>query len=1193
MKRSESDRLFEHAQTVIPGGVNSPVRAFRSVGLKPLFITKAQGAYIHDADGNAYLDYVGSWGPMILGHAHPAVVEAVRQAAGKGLSYGAPTEAEILLAEKVISAYPSVEMIRMVNSGTEATMSAVRVARAYTGRDKIIKFTGHYHGHADYLLVKAGSGATTLGIPNSAGVPQSFSEHTLLCEFNDFDTIIQITQEEYPGEIACIILEPFAGNMGFVPPVQDFLKKLRALCDREGIILIFDEVMTGFRVAKGGAQEVFSVIPDMTTFGKIIGGGMPVGAYGGKKEIMSMVAPLGSVYQAGTLSGNPLAMAAGLATLNELFKPGMYDELARTTGRLTEGIRTIAQKTGTPMTVDHCGSMFGFFFSGSPIHSYEQALACDTARFNRFFAKMLEEEIYLAPSAFEAGFVSLAHTTEDIDKTLSAFENILRFMAYQVLARKLRPTKFSELIGQEFIARALQNSIRREQAAHAFLFIGSRGVGKTSCARILTKALNCTQIQDGEPCNTCETCREINAGNASDVYEIDAASNRGIEHIRDLRENARYMPVKYRYKVYIIDEAHMLTLESFNALLKTLEEPPPHVKFILATTDAHKIPRTVFSRCQHFDFRRIPTERMKLYLENICKESQVHISGRILHMIAVNSMGGLRDALTSLEMVFNFADSSSNDNEIISLLGWSDPDEITGIIEAAAEKDGNKALEVLHGMTSRGLSLNQILSDLLILIKNLTQFKEFPPKIFPDTVFDRERFNALLDKVSVSELIQYFNILLECELVMRKSSYAMVCMEIAVLKICRAERLTGLNEIVSFIRQYDAKALNIPFKPLSDTSAHPGSSGGKHKRDDEEANSVSDDRHPFAGNQSVADSKQTDTFRSSADAETEKKNPEAASHTVNSATPKNTTATPVKDSRQYSTYRASASGTTQDTQHLPSVKESTENTVQKSSPNIDPGANLIHKEHPADNRYTHSADDSERFAPADAYTENNPDDFPAAEREAPPASFQSPSNNTNHLYAPVQSQSTLPDKTNEAHPVKKNSPQREEDTEYIPASVREEALYKSGYPDELMKAVFEEEKLSACEQRWIEFISYCYRHFFADKEHFILRGFLKYVVPLDQTEDSFTIGITSDTFFNDRAPEVQQKITDWLSKFLGHPVKILTRPHPPEDGLSAERFEQKLKSKAYQAVLENVYEMPAVKMLTRIFPDTAITIQPQ
>jgi glutamate-1-semialdehyde 2,1-aminomutase len=416
--------LFQEAQRYIPGGVNSPVRAFRSVGGEPVFIRKASGAYIWGEDDRRYIDYVGSWGPMILGHAHPAVIEAVREAALSGLSFGAPTAVETELAKRVCSIVPSIELVRFVSSGTEATMSAIRLARGYTGRDRIVKFEGCYHGHSDSLLVKAGSGALTLGVPTSPGVPAAFAELTITLTYNDLDEVERVFSE-IGAEIAAIIVEPIAGNMNMVPPAEGFLEGLREVCNRHGSVLIFDEVMTGFRVARGGVQEVAGVKPDLTTLGKIIGGGMPVGAFGGRREIMEHVAPLGPVYQAGTLSGNPVAMRAGLATLDRL-EPALYEALGARTGRLVTGLESAAADAGVPFSTNHLGGMFGFFFTGDgPVRTYQQVTSCDPARFKAFFHGMLAEGVYLAPSSFEAGFVSAAHTDEDIDATVEAARRVM------------------------------------------------------------------------------------------------------------------------------------------------------------------------------------------------------------------------------------------------------------------------------------------------------------------------------------------------------------------------------------------------------------------------------------------------------------------------------------------------------------------------------------------------------------------------------------------------------------------------------------------------------------------------------------------------------------------------------------------------------------------------------------------------
>lgn len=414
-----SDELFEIARRYIPGGVNSPVRAFKAVGGSPIFIERAQGSKICDVDGKEYIDYVSSWGPMVLGHAHPRVMEALAFGLKRGISYGAPTQLEVDLAKMIVEAVPSMELVRMVNSGTEATMSAIRVARGYTGRDKIIKFEGCYHGHGDYLLVKAGSGAITFGQPDSAGVPADFARNTISVAYNNLEAVEEVLRRQ-GEEIACIIVEPVAGNMGVVPPKEGFLEGLRALCDRHGALLIFDEVITGFRVAYGGAQELYGVRPDLTCLGKIIGGGLPVGAYGGRREVMECVAPLGPVYQAGTLSGNPLAMTAGIETLKVLKNPGVYEELERKTRTLCHGFRERALVLGLPMFQTRVGSMFTNFFTDREVTDYASAKSSDTARYARFFTGMLERGISLAPSQFEAGFVSLAHTEEDVQKTLEA-----------------------------------------------------------------------------------------------------------------------------------------------------------------------------------------------------------------------------------------------------------------------------------------------------------------------------------------------------------------------------------------------------------------------------------------------------------------------------------------------------------------------------------------------------------------------------------------------------------------------------------------------------------------------------------------------------------------------------------------------------------------------------------------------------
>ncbi|EKF75329.1 glutamate-1-semialdehyde 2,1-aminomutase [Alcanivorax hongdengensis A-11-3] len=418
MPRKHSEQLFRQAQTHIPGGVNSPVRAFKSVGGSPVFFHTARGAYLHDEDGNRYIDYVGSWGPMILGHNHPQVIEAVQAAVNEGMSFGAPTAVEVEMADKVCELLPSMDMVRMVNSGTEATMSAIRLARGYTGRNKIIKFEGCYHGHVDSLLVKAGSGA--MGIPGSPGVPEAVTADTLVLDYNNAATVAEAFAQHGP-EIAAVIVEPVAGNMNCVPPNASFLQALRELCDQHGAVLIFDEVMTGFRVALGGAQGLYDITPDLTTLGKIIGGGMPVGAFGGKKAIMEHLAPLGPVYQAGTLSGNPVAMAAGLATLNLISEAGFHEALTEKTTRLLDGLTEAAHAEGVAFTTAQAGGMFGLFFTDqSRVSHFADVMACDSERFNRFFHAMLDQGIYLAPSAFEAGFVSAAHSDEDIDTTIAA-----------------------------------------------------------------------------------------------------------------------------------------------------------------------------------------------------------------------------------------------------------------------------------------------------------------------------------------------------------------------------------------------------------------------------------------------------------------------------------------------------------------------------------------------------------------------------------------------------------------------------------------------------------------------------------------------------------------------------------------------------------------------------------------------------
>jgi glutamate-1-semialdehyde 2,1-aminomutase len=423
---TKSERFFEDAKKYIPGGVNSPVRAFSRVGGQPVFFKSGSGAYLTDEDDKKYIDYIGSWGPMIIGHAHPKVVKSVQEAMGHGLSFGAPTKIETQVAKKLVSLVPSMDLVRMVNSGTEATMSAIRVARGYTGRDTIIKFEGCYHGHSDALLVKAGSGALTLGEPDSLGVPESFARHTLTLEFNNLEQIEKVFREK-GNEIAAVIVEPIAGNMGCVPPVPGFLQGLRDACDSHGSLLIFDEVMTGFRVAKGGAQSVYNIRPDLTTLGKIIGGGMPVGAFGGKRAVMEVVAPLGGVYQAGTLSGNPIAMQAGLTTLELIDEPGFYEYLEQQSGKLVNGLQVLADAAGIPFTTNRVGSMFGFFFTNETnVTRFSQVMGADSNRFNLFFHAMLRQGVNLAPSPFESGFVSAAHEDKEINHTLDAAQNAFK-----------------------------------------------------------------------------------------------------------------------------------------------------------------------------------------------------------------------------------------------------------------------------------------------------------------------------------------------------------------------------------------------------------------------------------------------------------------------------------------------------------------------------------------------------------------------------------------------------------------------------------------------------------------------------------------------------------------------------------------------------------------------------------------------
>ncbi len=423
-----SEKLYDRAVTVMPGGVNSPVRAFKAVGGTPLFIERAEGAYLIDVDGNHYVDYVGSWGPMLIGHSHPQIIDAVRTALSKGTSYGAPTEVEVELAEMVIDAVPSIEMVRFVNSGTEATMSALRLARAYTKRDKIVKFEGCYHGHADMLLVQAGSGVTTLGLPDSPGVPDSAVADTLVAQFNNLDSV-QNLFEQNTAKIAAIIVEPIAGNMGVVPPQAGFLEGLGKIAGAGGALIVFDEVMTGFRVSFGGAQALFNVTPDLSCFGKIIGGGFPVGAYGGRKEIMELVAPSGPVYQAGTLSGNPIAMTAGLETLKILKQAGIYEKLEHLSDKLAHGIRQAAESVGLPLFQTRVGSMSGMFFTSKKVVDFATAKTSDTKKYARFFTEMLKRGVYFAPSQFEAAFVSSAHDQEQIDQTISAVKEIFEMIS--------------------------------------------------------------------------------------------------------------------------------------------------------------------------------------------------------------------------------------------------------------------------------------------------------------------------------------------------------------------------------------------------------------------------------------------------------------------------------------------------------------------------------------------------------------------------------------------------------------------------------------------------------------------------------------------------------------------------------------------------------------------------------------------
>ncbi|WP_338454732.1 glutamate-1-semialdehyde 2,1-aminomutase [uncultured Alteromonas sp.] len=424
----KSEVLFTRAQKTIPGGVNSPVRAFKAVGGTPRFITKADGPYMWDADGKQYIDYVQSWGPMVLGHNNPQIRQAVIDASEFGLSFGAPTEAEIIMAETVSKLVPSMEMVRMVNSGTEATMSAIRLSRGYTGRNKIVKFEGCYHGHADSLLVKAGSGALTMGVPSSPGVPANVAEHTLTVEYNSIESVKNVFKA-HGNDIACIIVEPVAGNMNCIPPVEGFLEGLRDVCDEYGSLLIFDEVMTGFRVSRGGAQERYGIKPDLTCLGKVIGGGMPVGCFGGRRDILTHIAPTGPVYQAGTLSGNPVAMAAGLAAMEQIQEEGLYEGIFENTQALADGMQALANKHGIKLSTNVAGSMFGIFFTDiERVTNYQQAINCNTEQFNKFYHGMLEQGVYLAPASYEAGFVSKAHDKDIIAKTLEAADKVFAML---------------------------------------------------------------------------------------------------------------------------------------------------------------------------------------------------------------------------------------------------------------------------------------------------------------------------------------------------------------------------------------------------------------------------------------------------------------------------------------------------------------------------------------------------------------------------------------------------------------------------------------------------------------------------------------------------------------------------------------------------------------------------------------------
>jgi glutamate-1-semialdehyde 2,1-aminomutase len=424
MKTARSRKLFAEAKKVIPGGVNSPVRAFRAVGLEPLFVSRARGSKVYDVDGGVYIDYVSSWGPMILGHAHPQVRKAMSQALSRGWSYGAATELEVRLAQKISTAIPSMELVRMVSSGTEAAMSAVRVARGFTGRDKIIKFEGCYHGHADSFLVKAGSGAITFGVPDSAGVPESLAVNTLVAPYNDLEAVHALFNQN-PSQIACVIVEPIAGNMGIVMPREEFLKGLEEVCRMNGALLIFDEVITGFRLIYGGVQKTFGITPDLTCLGKVIGGGMPVGAYGGRREVMEKVSPLGPIYQAGTLSGNPLAMTCGLATLELLRQKDVYKRLDRLTKELCRGLEDFVRQKGIPARINRSGSMFTLFFTEDEVYDYTSAKKADVGKYAKYFQGMLQAGVWLPPSQFEACFVSLAHTTKDLKKTLEAAASAL------------------------------------------------------------------------------------------------------------------------------------------------------------------------------------------------------------------------------------------------------------------------------------------------------------------------------------------------------------------------------------------------------------------------------------------------------------------------------------------------------------------------------------------------------------------------------------------------------------------------------------------------------------------------------------------------------------------------------------------------------------------------------------------------